>query len=330
MKYYVLAAPLGLALVTAAFVVGTSVGPVPAGRPAMVQSKTVSAPGEALEMAPALLPLPLPSPIGQGVGATAAGQQEAAGNGTAPDPGPRASGNVPSPKAGTKKGPFVVVVDAGHGSRFNYGAVYNFGKGVSLEERDLALKISLRLAKLLDAEGYKAVLTRTANAPVNAKEDDLNGDGRVDNADELQARVDLANAARADLFLSIHFNGNLNRQMRGTETYYCEDRPFAAQSLRFAGLVQQHVVDALRAAGKEPKDLGVKDDQLAGSGPGHLVVLGPGRPPQGQAGAMPAALSEALFLSSDLESTWMIEPEMIDVLANAYLKAIIAYFQPAA
>ena len=66
--------------------------------------------------------------------------------------------------------------------------------------------MATRLADLLRAAGLNVVQSRTADAQVNATKD-LTGDGKIALADDLQARVDAANAAKADILVAVHFNG---------------------------------------------------------------------------------------------------------------------------
>lgn len=98
----------------------------------------------------------------------------------------------------------VVVIDAGHGGKFpgaHYGGVY---------EKDLTLKVALKLGKLIEQgmPGVKVVYTRTTDKTLGK-----------DLAADLQARADIANKAGGDLFLSIHANAAPKATgVRGVET----------------------------------------------------------------------------------------------------------------
>jgi N-acetylmuramoyl-L-alanine amidase len=105
--------------------------------------------------------------------------------------GPRA----PAPPA------FVAVVDPGHGGEKD-GAV---GPG-GVREKALTLQIARRVAARLKKQGARVVLTRTGDVSV-----------------PLAQRAALANAERADLFISIHLNampGTARERARGVETYF--------------------------------------------------------------------------------------------------------------
>ena len=94
---------------------------------------------------------------------------------------------------------FIVVLDAGHGGH-DAGAVGRISK-----EKNINLKVALAVGHLLEqnCEDVKVVYTR-----------------RTDKFVPLHRRADIANQAKADLFVSIHTNSLAKgRIARGTETY---------------------------------------------------------------------------------------------------------------
>ena len=92
-----------------------------------------------------------------------------------------------------------IVIDAGHGGR-DLGA--SSGSSASAE-KDYTLDWALRLQALLITNGWKVVMTRTADFDLGLAE-----------------RVAIAEQAKADFFLSLHFNsGSANRDLAGIETY---------------------------------------------------------------------------------------------------------------
>lgn len=100
-----------------------------------------------------------------------------------------------------------VVVDAGHGGRDNgmSGVALN---GEPVFEKQITLAIALRVAEALRAQGVTVYLTRTRDTLIA-----LSDRGRI------------ANARRADLFISIHVNAANPRwrdatASRGFETYF--------------------------------------------------------------------------------------------------------------
>lgn len=114
--------------------------------------------------------------------------------GTATPPRPAAIA-APAP---ARPETLVVMVDAGHGGQ-DPGAIRG-----GVREKDVTLDLALRLATLLDDEpGLRAVLTR----------DD-------DRTLRLAERVRLAEAARADLFVSLHANTAEDAGVRGLTAYF--------------------------------------------------------------------------------------------------------------
>ena len=104
----------------------------------------------------------------------------------------------------------VVVIDAGHGGKFpgaHYGNVY---------EKDLTLKVALKLGKLIEEgmPGVKVVYTRKTDKALG-----------TDLATDLQARADIANKAGGDLFVSIHVNAAKSSAARGVGTLIMGESP---------------------------------------------------------------------------------------------------------
>jgi len=100
----------------------------------------------------------------------------------------------------------VIVVDPGHGGS-DAGAI---GPRNTIE-KNVTLTIARDLRKLLADEGATVILTRTSDQDVAYK-------GTSD-IDELKARVDIANQAHADLFISIHADA-FTEYASGTATYF--------------------------------------------------------------------------------------------------------------
>lgn len=100
-----------------------------------------------------------------------------------------------------------ITLDAGHGGT-DSGAVGPTG----LKEKDVTLPITLKIKELLEDKGAIVSMTRTTDV-------DVYGPNATDRQ-ELQARVDVAERNRADLFISMHINANNNREIGGISTYY--------------------------------------------------------------------------------------------------------------
>ncbi|MBT2288528.1 N-acetylmuramoyl-L-alanine amidase [Paenibacillus albidus] len=150
----------------------------------------------------------------------------------------------------------VVVLDAGHGGS-QPGAVSPSGK----KEKDFNLAVIRKTGELLSQEGLVEVIyTRTDDITLG-----------------LQDRVKIAEAAKANLFVSLHANSlpenHPNRaKVNGSETYYSR-----SASLPLAEIMHKHLV-----AGTGFKDNGVKSKSL------HVT----------RESSMPAVLLEAGYLTN--------------------------------
>lgn len=94
---------------------------------------------------------------------------------------------------------FVVVIDAGHGGH-DSGAV-----GKTAKEKNINLNVALKLGKLIESKcnDVKVIFTRKTDVFVN-----------------LNRRAEIANEAKADLFISIHTNALANNHTaRGASTW---------------------------------------------------------------------------------------------------------------
>ena len=225
----------------------------------------------------------------------------------------------------------VVYIDPGHGGP-ETGAVHVGADGkVDLIERDLNLKTGLKLRALLEADGFTVAMSRTSAASANTPPLDRNGDGRVNNRDEYQAVVDLANESKADLFVSIHNNGTVNPDVSGTEVWFSPLRSFADKNWLFAQLLQANLVASIRAIGYNTVDRGIKDDSVFRVFNGRyyeIFVLGEADATRAHPRAtnMPGALGEGLFLSNQADAAMLAKDSTLDAIARGYYNAIVQYF----
>jgi len=92
-----------------------------------------------------------------------------------------------------------IIIDPGHGGK-DPGAIGAFGT----MEKDIVLDIAKGLKDNLETSGrYNVILTRDEDKTMSLSE-----------------RVDFANAANADLFISLHVNALPQKSFNVTETYY--------------------------------------------------------------------------------------------------------------
>ncbi len=180
-----------------------------------------------------------------------------------------------------------IVLDPGHGGE-QAGACY-FG----VREADVNLAIGRELAARLTAAGANVVMTRTT--------DELVACAGTDPADELQARVDIAQAAGADIFVSLHANAHPAKpETAGVITFRAPGR-----STALAAAIQEAVVEETGAV-----DKGVRT--------ANFYVL--------RHSDRPAVLVEAGFLSNRVEAARLNTPAYQKEVASGIYKGIVRYF----
>jgi N-acetylmuramoyl-L-alanine amidase len=211
--------------------------------------------------------------------------------------------------------PYTVFIDAGHGG-LDSGAA-NQG----LEEKNVNLDVAARLAPMLSAAGYNVVMSRWGDYTLSPFPSNTYENRR----DEIQARVDVANSVRADILVSIHFNGG-PKSARGLEVYYNPDRVFGGYNITLADLTRQGLVNHIRATGYDIPDRGIKNDAGVCCNPAnpHSWILGTNsgfRPSM-----MPGIIGEAMFLSNNSEAEMLKSGDMRQAVANGYKAGIDAYF----
>ncbi|MBV8084767.1 MAG: N-acetylmuramoyl-L-alanine amidase [Chloroflexi bacterium] len=231
----------------------------------------------------------------------------------------------------------VVFVDAGHGG-IDPGAVGRTTNGATLREKDLTLAVARDLLARLRTDGDTVVMSRTSDTAVASLGPGDTAAGGLTPAGEhhdVLARIQCANAAKADLLIAIHFNSFSSASTGGAETVYDSARSFSADNLRFATAVQNGLMASFAGQGWTVPDRGVKDDRTlgapalttAGEQYGHLLELGPPQPGWlDQPSAMPGALTEPLFVTDRNEADVATLPQGQQAMAAGLEQTINAYF----
>jgi N-acetylmuramoyl-L-alanine amidase len=212
-----------------------------------------------------------------------------------------------------------IVVDPGHGGS-DPGAVAR-----GMREKDITLDIARRVAARLVAEGFDVVLTR-----------------HDDETMSLQERVQVANAAKGDLFLSIHVNSIPTPMRRGIETYVLGatndphvERLAGAensgsgysladfrrllegvlldvrhdQSHRFALEIQRKLFNAVRRENPKLEDRGVKQAPF-------VVLVGT---------EMPGVLAEVSCISNEQDARLLKQSGYRQEIAEALARGVRSY-----
>jgi N-acetylmuramoyl-L-alanine amidase len=217
-----------------------------------------SAACEAGAQTPTALPTPSPEST-----ATAAPTATPGAGAVEPAPGSGSAVYGPNP------GAIVVAIDAGHGGCLDWGVPDPSRRGVEFAEKTLTLGIAQRLRDRLEADGVRVVMIRDGDEAL-AGDDypelgcegppwrDVDGDGnagfeesgRIRTRDELQARIDVANLAGADAFVSIHINSPTEAgqviEVAFGQTFYDDETPWGSEaSARLADAIQRGTVAAI-------------------------------------------------------------------------------------
>jgi len=217
-----------------------------------------------------------------------------------------------------------IVIDAGHGGH-DTGTIGPTG----LMEKDLCLDVALRLGKIIEQRlpGADVVYTRSDDTFI-----------------PLEERTNIANQAKADLFISIHANSSQDHAARGIETYYlnlkgsAEAMEVAArenataqegvhdlqdlvkriartekieESKEFAEDIQDSLSKRVPKTGKPMKNRGVRKAPF-------VVLIG---------ADMPSILTEISFLSNPADEQQLKKPEQRQRVAEGLYQGVASYLQ---
>ena len=251
-------------------------------------------------------------------------------------------------------GALVVAIDAGHGGCLDWGVPDPRQRGVRYSEKTMTLAIARQLEAMLEAQGVTVVLTRDDDVAL-AGDDypdlgchgpawrDVNGDGEsgfdpegaVRTRDELQARLDLANLARADVLVSIHINSLTENgvvfDIAATETFYTDETPWGVDVTgSLAEAIQDGVVATLDGvADYQRQDRGIQAHNLYIVAP-PLLETTPDRPDarkQPTRGAlMPAVLTEVGSITHRAEQDLLASEPGQRAAAQGIFDALQGFF----
>lgn len=176
-----------------------------------------------------------------------------------------------------------IAIDPGHGGD-DLGELGVEGR----TEAEAAFALGARLARLLDLRGATAMLTRGPH------------DGPSDSE-----RAQRTNDFRADLLISIHFNGHASELAEGVTTYYFERDGVASEP-------GEHLAQLLQ-------------ERLVGSGRVDCRTHGKAYPILRET-RMPAVVVEPCFITNPKEAAELSDETTYDRMAEAMLEAVEAYF----
>jgi N-acetylmuramoyl-L-alanine amidase len=271
-----------------------------------------------------ILPLPTrPVPAKKSSRATKSAHDQAEEMGPAPTPELTRDGQHSLTRAlGLKIGR--IVIDAGHGGH-DTGTIGPTG----LMEKDLCLDVALRLGKIIQQRLPSADVVFTRND---------------DTFIPLERRTEIANEAKADLFISVHANSSQDHKARGIETYYLNftgssdamEVASRENALSANGVHDlQDIVAKIARSEKieESRDLATMiQDSLSK----HMETLNRGDRNRGVRKApfvvligadMPSVLAEISFLSNPNDEKWLKNPDNRQRVADGLYRGIESYLQ---
>ena len=214
-----------------------------------------------------------------------------------------------------------IVIDPGHGGH-DTGTIGPTG----LMEKDLCLDVALRLGKIIEQHlpGADVIYTRSDDTFI-----------------PLEERTNIANQAKADLFISIHANSSRDSGARGIETYYLnmKSSPEAMEvAARENATAQEGVHDLENLVKKiaqtekidESKEFAQDiQDSLAKRVQKNVKNRGVRKAPfVVLIGAdMPSILTEISFLSNPADEKLLKQPEQRQRVAEGLFQGISSYLQ---
>jgi N-acetylmuramoyl-L-alanine amidase len=183
-----------------------------------------------------------------------------------------------------------IALDPGHGGIFP-GAI-----GVNpfeLREKDVTLAICLKMGKILKHSGHQILFTRTGDTHLN---ENLSAD--------LRRRIEMANQAKTDAFISVHCNVYSDPNPEGMETLY---HPDSASGEKLARAIQ----DSLASTFTDHVNRGIK--------PKDLLVL--------REAKMPSCQVEAEFISNPVQLEFLAAAANQENLARAIAEGILDFLE---
>ena len=195
--------------------------------------------------------------------------------------------NTNTNNANTNNKRKVVVIDAGHGGK-DPGALGKDGDTILLREKDVNLKIALKVYEKLKQENIDVYITRTTDKYLT-----------------LSQIVEFANSKNADLFVSVHNNAAESSSVSGTMVMYAYDEDKEGYNIsgkEVAEIIQKHLVVAT-----EGYDFGARKNS-------SLYVV--------KNTKMPAVITESLFVTNETDREKLMNDAVVERIADAIYKGI--------
>jgi len=200
---------------------------------------------------------------------------------------------------------YVVVLDPGHGGRFD-GAVYG------LVEKDTVLKIAL-YAKTYLEENYPKIEVKMT------RETDKDFDAQL--AKDLENRVQLGKEMGADAFVSFHLNASVAHNIRGAEVICPHRENVKTDSF----LLANAILDELTALGIKRRGIVTKNsNDMVDANGNPLEYYAINRHAANR--DMIGIIVEHCFMDNDEDKAFLADEAALQRLGEADARGIAAYF----
>ncbi len=188
----------------------------------------------------------------------------------------------------------VILIDPGHG-----GADGGAGDR-PIQEKDIALSISMKLRDFLQQQGAIVIMTRDTDKDLAPPE--MKGYSRRKTVD-LKERLKIINESNADFFVSIHLNAIPAPQWSGAQTFYSTNNK---ENKKAARLIQKELRTNLENTTRKEKPLN------------SVFIL--------KHAEIPGVLVEAGFLSNPDEKINLARDSYQEMVAASIYKGINRFF----
>ena len=156
----------------------------------------------------------------------------------------------------------VIMIDPGHG-----GPDGGAGDEDALE-KDIALKVSLKMKEYLEGQGALVLMTREEDKDLAAKS--TRGYSKR-KTEDLKKRLEIINKSEADFFISVHLNSIPSPRWSGAQTFYA---PHHKENARAAKFIQDEFKRNLQNTTREAKPINNVYIIKHAKKPGVLVEVG--------------------------------------------------------
>ncbi len=191
-----------------------------------------------------------------------------------------------------------IIVDAGHGG-IDPGAMTD---DESIKEKDVNLKITMKLKELLEASGAMVILTRNDDTSLYKEEEGKTIRQKYN--ENLKNRKKIIKESSADMFVSIHLNKFEQSKYYGAQTFYPYGKDEDKQLATYIQAELKRVVDNTNNREIKPRN--------------DLYLL--------KENEIPSTLIECGFLSNDKEAKLLNDEEYQNEIAWAIYVGIQRYF----